>query len=407
MRRRVICFETLSTRLELAVDHAIRNPLGSKPVRRPALVLARDLLQHARRRRDEAQVRAAGIQHARQVLGVELDTHEPGVVLDLDDLHADALLVLADKVQPALLQAVDVGRVDFVAVPVALEDLVGARVQGAQLGPLGARLEERGAQAQAHRGAHGGLVHLGHEHDELVGRVAVELLRRRVLDPAHVARVLDDRDLHAQAHAEVGLLVLARPRGGGDHALCGAGAEATGDEDARGLDDLVPGVVELGGVGLLHLGLEVVRVDPADVELALAAHGGVLERLDDGEVRVLELDVLTDESDGDRVVEAGIVACQGLPLRPDLVTLLCHGPGDGDLVQGKEFADKGHQLLLLQEHGHLVDGGHVLDHDNLLRLDLAEVGQLLDDRRLEFALAAAGDLHSVSSSPTGYSSAGI
>jgi hypothetical protein len=122
----------------------------------------------------------------------------------------------------------------------------------------------------------------------------------------------------------------------------------------------------------------------------------VLERLDDGEVRVLELDVLTDEGDGDRVVEAGVVACQGLPLRPDLVTLLCHGLGDGDLFQGKEFANKGHQLLLLQEHGHLVDGRHVLDHDHLLRLDLAEVGQLLDDRRLEFALAAAGDLHNQS-----------
>ena len=186
--------------------------------------------------------------------------------------------------------------------------------------------------------------------------------------------------------------MLTRPGGGGDHAFCCARAETTRDKDAGCLYDLVPCVVELGRVGLLHLGLEVVRVDPADVELTSAAHGGVFERLDDGEIRVLELDVLSDEGDGDGVVVAGVVACELLPLCPDLVALLCHGARDGEPLEGEELADEGDQPLLLEEHGDLVDGGHVLDDDDLLRLDLAEVGQLLNDRGLERALATAGNL---------------
>src|SRR5690242_14693354 len=45
-------------------------------------------LEAARRRGDEAEVRARGVEHAAQVLGVVLDADEPRVVLELEDLHA-------------------------------------------------------------------------------------------------------------------------------------------------------------------------------------------------------------------------------------------------------------------------------------------------------------------------------
>ena len=56
----------------------------------------------------------------------------------------------------------------------------------------------------------------------------------------------------------------------------------------------MPGFVE--GLWLCGLGcvLEVLGVDPEEVELALAAHGGVLEGLDDGEVGVMKGDILSD-----------------------------------------------------------------------------------------------------------------
>ena len=390
------CMHHLETR-RLAVDleprNPIRNALGPNPILRPVLIVVCNLLQHARARRHEAQIRAAGIQHARQVLRVELDADEPRVVFDLDDLHAHARLVLADKRQPALFQRVDVLRVDLVSVAMALEDLVLAGVQRAETGPLAAVLKERGAEAETHRCAHGRLVDFGHEHDELVGRGAVEFFRRRVLDAAYVARVLDDGDLHAQADAKVRLLVLARPGAGGNHAFGGALAEAAGDEDPRGLDDFVPCGVVFGRVGRLAFGLEVVRVDPADIELFLAAHGSVFQALHHRQVRVLQLDVFAHQCDRDGVVVSGVVVGERLPLLPDLVALVRHGGGDVKGFEVEELADHRNESLLLKEHGDLVDRGHVPDNDDLLGIDLAEVCNLLDGRRFKLALATTSDLN--------------
>jgi hypothetical protein len=70
--------------------------------------------------------------------------------------------------------------------------------------------------------------------------------------------------------------VLARPGAGRDHTFGGALAEAAGHEDAVGVDDLVPSGEELGGLALLAFRLEVVGIDPSDVELPPATHGRVL-----------------------------------------------------------------------------------------------------------------------------------
>jgi len=224
------------------------------------------------------------------------------MVLEFDNLHALTLIVLPDEAQPALLQPLDERRVDLVPVAVALEDraraaaaLLAVRVQRAQAAPLAAGLEQRRAQAQPHRRAHRGLVDFGHEHDDagISSRAtttaggagagaggagtAAEFLAGGARNAAHVARELDDRDLHAETDAEIGGVVLAGPLGGRDHALCAALAEAAGDQDAGRGADGVPGLVELGRVARARRGLEVLRVNPLQVQLALAPHGRVLE----------------------------------------------------------------------------------------------------------------------------------
>jgi hypothetical protein len=95
-------------------------------------------------------------------------------------------------------------------------------------------------------------------------------------------------------------------------------------------------------------------------------------------------------------VVAGVVACEGLPLRPGLVAFLLHGRCDLERVEGEELADHGDQLLLLEEHGHLVDGWHIPDYDNLLGVDLAEMRNLLYRRGLKVPLASTGDLETIS-----------
>ncbi len=60
--------------------------------------------------------------------------------------------------------------------------------------------------------------------------------------------------------------------------------ETTGDEDAVGGADFVPGFVIVRGRRLRGLGFEMGGVHPYEVKPLSASHGGVFERFDDGEV---------------------------------------------------------------------------------------------------------------------------
>jgi len=92
--------------------------------------------------------------------------------LDLGDLHALAALVAPGELEPLGLDALDVRRVDLVAVAVALPDDLAVAVQLAHLAPLGVALEHGRAQAEPHRAAEVRLGDLGHEDDDRVrGRV--------------------------------------------------------------------------------------------------------------------------------------------------------------------------------------------------------------------------------------------
>src|SRR5690349_25119766 len=98
--------------------------------------------------------------------------------------------------------------------------------------------ERAGAQAarvrtEPHRAAHIRYVLLRfHERDHGVRALRRELARVAVVEPAPVARELDDRRLHAEADAEERQTGLARAPDRFDHALDAAHAEPAGDEQA-------------------------------------------------------------------------------------------------------------------------------------------------------------------------------
>lgn len=131
------------------------------------------------------------------------------MVLELKDLHTLARLVLADKVQTGGVQAVDVFGIDLVAVTVSLLDLVGPAVEGADLGPLAARLEDGLARPEAHGAAHVLLVELGHGDDDVVAGGGVELLGVGAGQGAKIARELDGGGLESEANLQS---YLAPPR---------------------------------------------------------------------------------------------------------------------------------------------------------------------------------------------------
>mmetsp|Transcript_28961 Transcript_28961/g.77895 ORF Transcript_28961/g.77895 Transcript_28961/m.77895 type:complete len:484 (-) Transcript_28961:587-2038(-) len=241
-------------------------------------------------------------------------------------------------------------------------------------------LEHTAAAAQAHGSAHVRLGDLGHVHDHRVFRLIVKLRRVRILPAQDRARILDDGDLEAQADAKVRHLVLARELGCEDLALDAAVPEAAGHEDpVHSLEALPRGCV-LGGVLLLHLWLQVCRIDPDNLQLAFCGEGCVVESLGDGEVRVLQAGVLAHECDahldGQRVHEVG----EGVPLGEEgrIVAL--------EIELGEEGVE---DALLLDEQGHAVDVGDVVHPQALVRGHVAEVGQLLLGLAVQGARGAA------------------
>src|SRR5690606_20551160 len=94
----------------------------------------------------------------------------------------------------------------------------------------------------------------GDQRDDGMRRRAVDLGRLRAGEAEDVARVLDDRDLHAEADPKVRHALLAREPHGLDLALDAALAEAAGHENRVGFHQ-APGA----------FALDVLRLDVLDV----------------------------------------------------------------------------------------------------------------------------------------------
>src|SRR5450432_822896 len=162
-------------------------------------------------------------------LGVELAAQIPGMPGDLADLHVRVVRRFAGDPQTRGLQPVFVLAVEFVAMAMPLIDLarpiggVGETVLGQPAGPA----------SQAHGAAQ--IVHalqLAQLENHAVRRARVELGGIGVLEAAHVARVLDDHGLHAQADAEIRHLVFAGEADGVQHAVDSALAESARHQHA-------------------------------------------------------------------------------------------------------------------------------------------------------------------------------
>jgi hypothetical protein len=82
-----------------------------------------------------------GHQDATQVFWVELDAHKLGVIANLNDLSAIALGILPNEREADSLQFLNHLGVGLAAMAKALGNLGSIAIQGAQLRPLGPRLE--------------------------------------------------------------------------------------------------------------------------------------------------------------------------------------------------------------------------------------------------------------------------
>ena len=142
----------------------------------------------------------------------------------------------------------------------------------------------------------------------------------------------------------------------------------------------------LDGIRLARLGLQVLGVDPRDVEPSLTPHRRVFQRLDRAQVRIVELDILADEGDVNRFVVVLLFHRLG-PQLPQAGAPLHQVRGEGQLAQLKGRLHKLSQALGFEKQRHEVDCLHVLDHHDLLHVDLAVVGNLLNSALVQGPLA--------------------
>lgn len=366
---------------------AVDTPVGKAGILEDLLG---NLVEAADGSGNEAEERAGGVEDTAGILGVVLNTDVVRVVLDLDNLHALTGVILADEDEARLLELLDVIGVDLVTVTVTLLDGGGLAVESAELAELRTGLKVSRTGAETHGTTELLLGTLRHEDDDAVLGVGVKLLRGGILELAEVAGSLDDGNLHTKADTEEGGLLLTSPLGSTDHALGTTVTEAARDENALGDANIVPSLVVLGGILLLGLLLEVLRVNPDEVELAATAHGGVLKSLNDGKVSIVKLNVLADQDDVD-----GLGVTEGnnlLPLGPDLLALADTGGGELDVVELQGLLKFPEQTLLLKEKRHLVDGGHIADGKDLVDLNLAAGSDLVDSALLKGLLTTARNL---------------
>lgn len=129
---------------------------------------------------------------------MELGAHEVRVVLDLEDLHTLAGLVLSDKVETSSLELVDILGVDLVTVTVSLLNLLVATVEGTDLGPLTVGLEDSLPGSETHGTAHVVFVELGHGDDHAVAGSGVKLFGVGLWHVADIAGELDSSGLETK-----------------------------------------------------------------------------------------------------------------------------------------------------------------------------------------------------------------
>ena len=215
---------------------------------------------------------------------MELHTHEPRVLGQLDDLDEVALGVDTGEGHPVLLQLVAEVVVDLVAVAVPLAHVVHA----VDLAHARVRSEAAVVVAEPHRPALlGDLLLLGHQGDDRMWRGRFKLGRVRLGPTADVPGELDHGALHPEADPEEWCAALAGEPHRLDLALDPALAEAGRDEDARDVAQLLGHVLRRDLLG----------VDGHDLDPHAVRRARDDEALGDRLVGVLVLDVLADECD--------------------------------------------------------------------------------------------------------------
>ena len=286
-------------------------------------------------------------------LRMELAPHVPRVLRQLHDLHQMPVRRRTGHAQARRFQLRPERVAALIPVAVPLPDL--RRTVG--FSGAGALRQHAGVLAQPHGAALVGDAHLiGHQVDDRMGGGFGKLGAVGVGPACGVAGELDDRDLHAQADAEVGYAVLPSVLCRQDHAFDAAVAEAARHQDTAAIPQHLADVLRRQGLG----------IHPFDVHVAVAGGAGVKQRLHHAEIGVVQLRVLAHQRDLHPLADTVDPVYHSLP-----VGHIRHAAAQSQLT-----AHHAAQPRLLQQQRRFVQCGRRDVGDDAVLLHVAEQGDL-------------------------------
>lgn len=303
------------------------------------------------------------------VLGVKLAGHEEGVAGKLDGFHPAAVFGKAGKGEAPFGQLFPVVVVDLVAVPVPfVDDLLAVYFM-----EPGAGFQFDGVKAQAQGAPIASILPFFREEvDNGVGGVGVEFGAVGLAEAADMAGKFHHGQLHAQADAEEGNVILPGIADGLDFSFYPLLPVPAGNEDP----------LDPGQVVFYPALFQVFGVYPPDINACAGGNAGMDEGLGNAEIGIVEGHIFPHQGDGgfgpaiflgplDQIFPLGKLP---LPRRKLQVT-------HGDLVQP----------LLGHEEGKLVEdvGIEVLDDGVLIHI--TKEGDLVLDFPGEGVTGAADD----------------
>ncbi len=157
------------------------------------------------------------------------------------------------------------------------------------LADLGGRHHPTRVGAEAHGAPQvGDSALIGQQIDDRVRRVGIELSTVGTGESAEIPRELDHRALHPEANPEEGNQLLPRVRDRGNLPLDPAASESAGNQHARDVGEMLLGAVPL----------DFLRIHGLDRHLAVVGDSAVRDGLEQTLVRVAQIEVLPDDSDG-------------------------------------------------------------------------------------------------------------
>src|SRR3989344_733891 len=312
---------------------------------------------------------------------MELARQEERVFLfrQFGDFHQHAVGRCGGKYQPGILQILDIGRIDFIAMAMALEDAAGT------IGSVRDRFrhELRFIMPETHRRAViflTQILFLGwHNIHDRIRRIRTDLGGMGAFPSQYMAGVFDDHQLHTVAETEIRDLVLAAIADGGYFPLDAARAETTRDQDTIVL-------LQLGK--LLGTFFEAGAVDPGKDGFLADAPGSMLERFDDAYVCVAKdeapgLEIFSDDADMHFALGGMDAPDRALPFFQSAIRSF-H-------FQTELLAQNIAQMIFFEIERHIIDALHIRRTDDVFLAHAAEHGDLLLAFLIQRAIGAGHD----------------